>query len=123
VAKAVHELLDVADRVGEIGEQVREIAQTQKQNQGVIEIGMEKIQKQNKVTTFLIGPNHGEINKVSKLTIQNEEQIAELKELQAKMTDQAEIQKTAEQIQTLEKANLEVKDTLEEAQKTFSLFG
>jgi len=123
VAKAVHELLSVADRVGGIGEQVREIAKAQQQNQDEIEASVEKIEKQNKITTFLIGPNHGEINKAAKLTMQNEEKIAELKDLQAEMTDQTEIQKTTEQIQTLEKANLEVKDTLEEAQKTFSLFG
>jgi len=119
----VHELLSVADRVGGIGEQVREIAKAQQQNQDEIEASVEKIEKQNKITTFLIGPNHGEINKAAKLTMQNEEKIAELKDLQAEMTDQTEIQKTTEQIQTLEKANLEVKDTLEEAQKTFSLFG
>ncbi len=123
VANAVHELLAVADRVGGIGEQVRVIAQAQQQNQNQIEESVEKIEKQNKLTTFFIGPNHGEINKVAKLTVQNEEKIAELKALQTSMADQAEIQKTTEQIQTLEKANLEVKTTLEEAQKTFSLFG
>lgn len=123
VANAVHELLDVANRVGGIGEQVRVIAQTQQQNQTQIEVSVEKIQKQNKVTTFLIGPNHGEINKAAKLTVQNEEKIAELKALQMEMADQVEIQKTTEQIQVLEKANLEVKTTLTAVQKTFSLFG
>lgn len=123
VANAVHELLSVADRVGGIGEQVRVIAQAQNQNQEQIEDSVEKIEKQNKLTTFLIGPNHGEINKAAKLTVKNEEQIVELKALQTTMTDQTEIQKTTEQIQTLEKANLEVKTTLETAQKTFSLFG
>ena len=123
VANAVHELLDVADRTGGIGEQVRVIAQAQQQNQEQIEESVEKIQKQNKITTFILGPNHGEINKAAKLTIQNEEKINELKELQTGITEQEEIQKINDQIQVLEKANLEVKTTLEEAQKTFSLFG
>lgn len=123
VANAVKELLSVSDRVGGIGEQVREIARAQNQNQEKIEAGLEEVQSRGGFSKFFIGPKYNEIEKTKTLLNQNQEQITKLVELKNQLKNKEDLQDTEEQIKVLEKVNLEVKDLLSKSEKGFSLFG
>jgi hypothetical protein len=123
VAKAVQEMLQVADRVGGIGEQVRVIAQNQNQNQEQLEEKLLKVQNRNQLVRFLIGPDYNEINSAKKLLEQNQEQINQLNQIKNQLINQEDQQVLMEQVQTLNQANLEIENSLNTSQNTFSLLG
>lgn len=123
VASAVQEMLQVADRSGGIGEQVRVVAQAQNQNQEKLEASLEKVQSRSALLKFFIGPNYGEISNAEKVLAQNQEQISQLNELKSQVANQGDQQKLTEQIQVLEQANSQISASLGEAQKGFSLLG
>jgi len=123
VANAVQEMLRVAERNGGIGQQVRIIAQTQNQNQEKLEASLQKLQNRSGFVKFFIGPDYGEINNARGILEQNKEQIKQLNQIKNQLINQGDAQKLMQQIQTLEKVNLEVENSLEIAQKGFSLFG
>lgn len=123
VANAVQEMLQVAERNGGIGQQVRTIAQNQNQNQEKIEASLQKVQSRSGFTRFFIGPNYGEIKNAQKLLEQNREQIKQLNQIKNQLVNQGDQQQLAEQIQVLEQANLQIENSLGTAQKGFSLFG
>jgi len=123
VANAVQELLQIADRNGGIGQQVRVIAQNQVQNQEELEKSLQQIQNRTKFVKFFVGPNYNEINKAKKILEQNREQINQLNQIKNQISDQNDIQNLNQQIQVLEQINLEIEKFLETSQKGFSLFG
>jgi len=123
VANTVQQLLQVADRNGGIGEQVRLIAQAQNQNQEELEERIEKIENRKGLAKFLIGPNYGQINKANKVLEQNKEQIEELNQLKNQVVSSGDEQVINEQVQLLEQINLQIQNSLEQAEKGFSLLG
>jgi len=123
VANAVQEMLQIAERNGGIGHQVKTIAQTQIQNQEKLEASLQKIQSRSGFTKFFIGPNYSEINNAKKILEQNREQIKQLNQVKNQLVNQGDVQNLTLQIQTLEQANLEIENSLLTAQKGFSLFG
>ncbi len=123
VSNAVQEMLQVAERNGGIGEQIRIIAQAQNQNQVRIEESLEKVQNRSGFVKFFVGPNYGEIKNTAKIVEQNREQIQQLNQTMSQITNQADQQVLAEQIQVIEQANLAIENALRESQKGFSLFG
>lgn len=123
VANAVQEMLQVADRNGGIGQQVKTIAQTQTQNQEQLEASLEKVQSRSSFAKFFIGPNYDEINNAKKILEQNREQIKQLNQIKNQLANQGDQQALTQQIQTLEQANLEIENSLGIAQRGFSMFG
>jgi hypothetical protein len=123
VANAVQEMLQVADRNGGIGQQVKTIAQTQTQNQEKLETSLQKVQSRSGFAKFFVGPNYGEINNAKKILEQNKEQIKQLNQVKNQLANQGDAQNLTQQIQTLEQVNLEIENFLGTAQKGFSLFG
>lgn len=123
VANAVQQMLQMADREGGIGQQVRTIAQTQTQNQEKLETSLQKVQNRSGFAKFFIGPNYGEINNAQKLLQQNREQIASLNQIKTQLANEGDQQILAQQIQTLEQANLQIENSLNQSQKGFSLLG
>ena len=123
VANAVQEMLQVAERNGGIGQQVKTIAQTQTQNQEKLEASLQKVQSRSGFAKFFVGPNYGEINNAKKILEQNREQIKQLNQIKTQLSNQGDQQTLTQQIQTLEQANLEIENSLGTAQKGFSLFG
>jgi hypothetical protein len=123
VANAVQAMLQVANRNGGIGQQVKEIAQTQTQNQEKLEAGLAKVQSRSKLAKFFFGPNYGEIKNAEKLLTQNQEQIAQLNQLKVQVANEGDAQSLTEQIQVLEQANAEIQNSLDQSQQGFSLLG
>lgn len=123
VASAVQEMLQVADRNGGIGQQVRAIAQEQGQNSVQAEDNLEKIQSRNSFVKFLIGPNYGEINKTEKILEQNREKIEQLNQVKNQLSNEGDHQMLTQQIQILEQASLEIENALKQSQEGVSLLG
>jgi len=123
VANAVQEMLQVAERNGGIGQQIKLIAQNQNQNQEKIEVSLQNVQKRSGFAKFFIGANYGEINKAQKMLEQNQEQIQQLNQIRNQLSNKGDQQQLTEQIQTLEQTNLQINNSLETTQKGFSLFG
>jgi len=123
VANAVQEILQVAERNAGIGQQVRVIAQVQNENQEKLEASLQKIQSRRGFIKFFIGANYGEIDNAKKALEQNREQIKQFNQIESQPVNQDDQQKLTEQIRVLEQANLQVENSLNTAQKSFSLFG
>lgn len=123
VANAVQAMLQVADREGGIGQQVKVIAQNQNQNQVKLEQNIEKIQDRGGFAKFFIGPNYGEIKNAQKILEQNRLQIQQLNQIKNQLSNEGDQQQLAEQIKTLERVNREIETLLADAQEGFSLFG
>ena len=123
VASAVQGILQVAERDGGIGQQVKIIAQTQVQNQEKLEAVLQKVQNRSGFAKFFVGPNYSEINNAKKLLEQNREQIKQLSQVKNQLVNQDDQQKLTEQIQLFEQSNQEIENSLNTSQKGFSLFG
>lgn len=123
VANAVQVMLQLSDKNGGIGQQIRTIAQSQTQNQEKLETSLAKVQNRGAVAKFLFGPNYGEINNAEKTLEQNREQIRQLNQIKDQLANQADQQQLAEQISLLEKNNLQISESLADAQQGVSLFG
>jgi Fic family protein len=102
---------------------VRVIAQNQNQNQAKLEQNIEKIQSRGGFTKFIVGPNYGEIKDAQKTLEQNREQIRQLNQIRNQLTNEGDQQQLVEQVRILEQANLEIENSLTDAQNGFSLFG
>ncbi|MFA6194787.1 MAG: hypothetical protein WC719_03530 [Patescibacteria group bacterium] len=123
VASAVQTMLQISERNGGIGQQIKTIAQAQTQNQEKIETSLAKVQNRGALAKFFFGPNYGEINNAEKTLEQNREQIKQLNQVKNLLANQGDQQQLTEQINLLERANLEIGESLAKAQEGASLFG
>ncbi len=123
VANAVQEMLHVAERNSNLGQQIRVIAQSQNQNQEKVDANLERIQSRSRILRFFIGPDYNEISNANGILEQNREQIEQLNQIKNQITNQSDQQQLAEQIQVLEQANLQIEESLIPEQRKFSLFG
>ena len=123
VANAVQEMLQVADRNEEIGQQVKVVAQAQNENSEKLEASLQKIQNRNSFVRFLIGVDYKEINSAEQVLTQNQEQITQLNQIKTQLENQADQDTLTQQIQLLEQANQEIQNSLDSSQKGFSLLG
>jgi hypothetical protein len=123
VANAVHQMLQVADRVGGLGEQVRVIAQSQQQNHDEVEAKLERIKERSGFAKFFIGPKYDEIEKAKELIEQDKEKMTRLEELKSTLTSEEDKAKVDEQISIIKEAITEVEKIVGEEQSGFSLFG
>lgn len=123
VANAVHQMLQLADRVGGIGEQVRIIAQSQQQNHEEVEAKVEKIKERTGFAKFFIGPKYNEIEKTKDLIKQDKEKINQLEVIKSNLTNEEDKIKIDEQIAIIKGAISEVEKIVGEEQSGFSLFG
>jgi len=123
VANAVQSMLQLADRNGGIGQQVKVIAQSQNQNQVKLEKSIEKIESRGGIAKFFVGPNYGEIKASQETVNQNKEQIRQLNQVKTQLSNEGDQQQLTEQIKVLEQANQEIETLLLNAQEGVSLFG
>lgn len=123
VANAVQAMLQVADRSGGIGQEIKVVAQLQNENQLKIENSIKKIEGRGAVAKFIIGPDYGEIDNAQQILEQNKEKVSELNKIKIQLASQIDQQKLADQISVLEKANVQVEASLNQTEKGFSLLG
>ena len=123
VANAVQAMIQVAERSGGVGEQIRVIAQNQNKNQQEMEAGLEKVQTRNKAMKFLFGPNYKQVRAVESKMEAYSGEIEKLKAAAEQLVGLADQEVIAEQIAVMEQAGEELQAELDSQQKGFSLFG
>lgn len=124
VANAIQEMLKLSDSAkGGIGDQVKVIAQNQAQNHDDAEKSLEDANSRSGFVKFIIGPKYSEIKNAENIIAKNQEQIQQLNNIKAQLSNKGDQQTLDNQISILEKANLDLSNSLTDAQKGFSLFG
>lgn len=123
VANAVQEMLVVANRSGGIGQQIKEIAQNQEQNQKGIETELNKAKERSGLVKFIIGPDYKELKKVENRLKNHSKDLKELKELRDQLTDDADKDIMVQQIQVMQQVQTELENEVNEEKKGLSLLG
>jgi len=123
VANFVQSLLQVADREGGIGKQVRIIAQQQNQSVTTTIQAMDKVQTRSKIKTFLFGSDYKNLGALRSEMVQTRNRIDQLNRILGNIqnaTDTAEIQA---QMQTLEQEQTKIENFIKAQENKISLFG
>ena len=123
VANAVQEMLVVADRNGGIGQQVRVIAQQQKEMHETIEQSVQQVKERSKFVRFLIGPRYQQLKNAEDSLQDNRNQYSQkLEDLRMQM-NQVDADLMNEQIQKIQQVSEDIGSEIKQARKGFSLFG
>lgn len=123
VAIYVQSLLNVADREGGIGEQVRIIAQEQNDSKEKSVEAINKIEKRSKLKTFLIGTDYKNLGALRSEMVKGRNSIEQLKRLVEKAKNEDSKTELNAQIQNLEKEQVLIENFIKENDDQFSLFG
>jgi hypothetical protein len=123
VATAVQQMLQLADRTGGIGQQVRVIAQAQNQKQEEAETALLEVENRSALVKLVAGPNFGQINKTRRLLEENRLELQRLDGLKDQVVGDTDRVSLANQIETIEEANLAIEKALEDAESKFSFLG
>lgn len=123
VAQKVEELLTTKTTEGGIGEQVKQIAQEQKQAQDQIQTELGKVDSRGGLLKSLIGPNYQALKNMQKQMEQNQLRIQQLEQLENQLTNLGEITLVQETIQVLTEQNTALQDRIVLEEQTGSLLG
>ncbi len=123
VANFVQSLLQVADREGGIGEQVRAIARQQSQSATSTVPIIEKVQARSKVKTFLIGSDYKNLGALRSETVQTRNRLEQLNRLMENTQNEGDKTEVQNQIQTLEQEQTKIENFIKAQEGKFSLFG
>ena len=123
VAQKIEELLTTRTMQGGIGEQVRQVAQEQKQSQEQIQTELEKVDNRGGLLRSLIGPNYKALKNMQKQMEQNQLRIQQLEQLQNQLANQGDIAMVQETIQVLTEQNTALQDRIALEEQSGSLLG
>lgn len=123
VASFVQKLLDVADREGGIGAQVRLIAQAQNNSASTSAEAIKKVEKRNKLKTLFFGSDYKNLGALRSEITKTNNNIEQLKNLLDKTTDIADRAELSAQIKVLEALQLKTDAFVKANESSFSLFG
>ena len=123
VAKAVEELLENKDSLGGIGQQVRQIAQEQKQSQQDVSDSLDKLQSRPGLLKKLLGSDLKAIRNLNQQIEQNQSRIDILQQLQVQLTNQADQTQVQQLIQSLVSQNTALQNQVQAEEQIGSLFG
>jgi hypothetical protein len=123
VAAFVQHLLQVADREGGIGAEVKVIAQAQNDSQKVTNDALVKVQGRGGFKTFFIGADYKNIGTIRSEMVVTANQIAQLKKLIEKTTNTTDKAELQAQVQILEQEQVKIEAFLKAKESTFSLLG
>ena len=123
VSNAVQSMLEVAERNQGVGQQIRNITQTQVQVQEQAEEALELAQQRKGFMKFLIGPDYSRLKTVEDRLEQHNQNLEELKVLKEEVESEEDVALFDEQIQVMEDVKQELEGELTESESGFSLFG
>jgi len=123
IANAVRSLLQVADRQGGIGQQVRTIAQQQNQSATTTIKAMEKVQTRSKVKTFFLGSDYKNLGTLRSEMVQTQNRLEQLNKLMTSVQNEGDKTELQNQIQTLEQEQTKIESFINVREGKFSLFG
>ena len=123
VSQKVEEILEEEKSDKGIGQQVKTIAQEQKQAQGEIEGQINKLNARQGLMKKLFGADQKAIKNLQQQMEQNQLRIQQLQELQNETTNQAEENQIQELTQSLVEQNTALEDQIQAEEQVGSLFG
>lgn len=123
VAQFVHNLKNIAEIEGGIGQQVNAIAQTQNDSALRVENAMADVDSRNGFTQFLIGPKYKSIAEIENAIKENQASIKVLSDMVAQITDPAVKQVLQNQIVFLNQQNTTLQSFINQSEDGFSMFG
>lgn len=123
VAKSVEEILVDRTLKGGIGDQVREIAQAQKQSHDEIEQQIRKMENRGGLIKALIGPDYRALSNIEKQISRNELRIQQLTELKNQLVNTGDIGMVQETIDALIQENTSLQEMIALESRIGSLFG
>ncbi|MBU3934990.1 hypothetical protein KKC00_03450 [Patescibacteria group bacterium] len=123
VANFVQGLLEIADREGGVGQQVRTIAQQQNQSADTTIQAMEKVQTRSRVRTFFFGTDHKNLGTLRSEMVQTRSRLEQLNQLMESVQNEGDKTELQNQIQILEQEQARIDDFIKTQEGKFSLFG
>jgi hypothetical protein len=123
VANFVQSLLQVADREGGIGQQVRVIAQQQNQSASTTIQAMEKVQTRSKIKIFFFGSDYKNLGTLRSEMVQTRNRLEQLNRLVENVQNEGDKTELQNQIQTLEQEQIKIESFIKAEEGRFSLFG
>jgi len=123
VANFVQSLLQIADREGGIGQQVRVIAQQQNDSDANTTKAIETIQSRSKIKTFLIGSDYKNLGALRSEMVQTRNRLEQLNRLMENVQNEGDKTELQNQIQTLEQEQTRIESFIKVQEGKFSLFG
>jgi hypothetical protein len=124
VANFVQGLLNVADREeGGIGQQVRVIAQQQNDSKNTTTQAIEKVEKRNKIKTFLFGSDYKNLGALRNEIVKTRNRLEQLNRLMENVTSEGDRTELQNQIQALEQEQTKIDNFIKAQDGKFNLFG
>lgn len=123
VSRLVHELLQIADREGGIGAEVRVIAHAEDESATTTELAMKKVEKKGGVAVFFFGSDFKNLGVIRSELAATTKNIARLQTLLASTTNATDKASLTVQIQALQVEKAKVEAYVEAHEGAFSLFG
>lgn len=123
VSSAVQTMLQVADRNGGIGQQIRNIAQEQNKSEENTVQAMEKLQTRSRIKTFFLGSDYKNLGKVRSEMVKTKNRLEQLNRLVENAGDQGDKTELQSQIQVLEQEQAKIEEFIRSEENKFSLFG
>lgn len=123
VAKFVESLNKVADSDKKIGEQVREIAKAQHENDENVANAVDEVQNRGKFKTFLIDTDYKNIGKIRSESVNTEQRIEKLQKLVDQATTQSVKDSLLAEIAAIKAEQVKLDTFIKQHESTFSLFG
>ncbi len=120
----MHALLNVADREGGIGSQVRVIAQAQSSSSATTSEAIAKVEKKDKLSVFLFGNDYSSLNKIRNEVKATQRRISEIETLIASTTVSASSKVELEaQLSVLKAEQVTLENYVTAHENEFSVFG
>jgi len=123
VAAFVQSLLNIADREGGIGAQVREIAKAQNDSATTTDAAIKKVESRGPVKTFFFGSDYKNLGVIRSEMATTSNNITQLKSLLDKTTSNTDRTEINNQIQILESEQIKLDAYVTTHENIFSLFG
>lgn len=123
VAQFVQTLLDVADRMGDIGDEVRTIAQEQASSSEKVSEAAENVARRGWIATLLVGSDYKNLGMIRSELSTTENRIERLSREMERMASSTEKTAVLSEIQSLRDEQSEIEGFVEENENKFSVFG
>lgn len=123
VAEKVQELLDMEDRVGGIGKQIRVIAQNQNQSQKTVDVEVKKLEKRKGFMKMFFGPDYRALGNITKEMEQNQIRIRQLNQIKTQVSNEADVSTIRETVQAIIEENQQLGERITEENGSKSMFG
>jgi len=123
VANFVQSIVQVADREGGIGEQVKLIAREQNESATTTIQAMEKVQTRGKLKTFLFGSDYKNLGTLRSEMVKTRNRLEQLNRLMENVQNEGDKTELQNQIQAMAEEQAKIENFIESQEGKFSLFG